>query len=204
MMTMGKATWDLQKHIDELREWETSHNTYQGFTPFQPKQSLLQGIPMDIDKKKSTMVCTQNLPKLTPQIRNELRKKGACFQCRKPGHMSRECPGPDSTPASTSSSKTTSSKGKNHREIVEEIDEEKVEESEEEEQLKKQERKKARRAKVAPSVTSSSRTPIIETDEGEEPPSYQSTRVSIMRTLAQFPPTQCSQLANSLADDEGF
>jgi len=45
MMTMGKATWDLQKHIDELREWETSHNTYQGFTPFQPKHSLSQGVP---------------------------------------------------------------------------------------------------------------------------------------------------------------
>ena len=66
MMTMGKATWDLQKHIDELRKWETSHNTYQGFNPFQPKQSLSQGVPMDIDKKKSTTVCTQNLPKLTP------------------------------------------------------------------------------------------------------------------------------------------
>ena len=97
---------------------------------------------MDVDKKKSTMVHTQNLPKLTPQVHDELRKKGACFRCRKPGHMSRECPGPNSTPVSTSSSKTTSSKGKNCREVVEETDEEKADEPEEEEQLKKQEKKK--------------------------------------------------------------
>jgi len=147
---------------------------------------------MDVDKKKSTTIHTQNLPKLTPQICDELRKKGACFRCRKPGHMSCECPGPDSTPVSTSSSKTTSGKGKNRREVVEEIDEEKAEESEEEEQPKKQERKKTRKAKVTPSVTSSSRTPIVETDEEEDPPSYQSAHISIMRTLAQFPPTQHS------------
>jgi len=140
---------------------------------------------MDVDKKKSTTVCTQNLPKLTPQICDELRKKGACFRCRKPGHMSRECPGPDSTSVLTSSSKTTSGKGKNRREVVEEIDEEKAEESDEEEQPKKQEKKKVRKTKVAPSVASSSRTPIIETDEEEDPPSYQSARASIMRTLVK-------------------
>jgi len=153
--------------------------------------------------KESTTVCIQNLPKLTPQIRDELRKKGACFGA---GSVA-ICPrmsGPDSTPISTSSSKTTSGKGKNHREVVEENDEEKAEESEEEEQPKKQERKKVRKVKATPSIASSSRTPIIETDEEEEPPSYQSARVSIMRTLAQFPPTQRSQLADSLADDEGF
>jgi len=158
-MTMGKATWDLQKHIDELHEWESSHNIYQGFTPFQPKQSLSQGVPMDVDRKKSTMVRTQNLPKLTPQLHEELRKKGACFWCRKPGHMSHECPGPDSTPIATSSSKTTSSKGKNHKEVIEEVDDEGIEGSDEE-QLKKQEKKKARKTKVTPSVASSSRTPV--------------------------------------------
>ena len=156
---------------------------------------------MDVDKKKSTTVRTQNLPKLTAQIRDELRKKGACFRCRKPGHMSRECPGPDSTLISTSSSKTTSGKGKNGREVVEEVDKEKADESEEEEQSKK---KKVRKVKATPSIASSSCTPIIETDEEEEPPSYQSARVSIMKTLTQFPPTQCSQLADSLADDEDF
>ena len=156
---------------------------------------------MDVDKKKSTTVRTQNLPKLTPQLRNELRKKGACFRCRKPGHMSRECPGPDSI---TSSSKMTSGKGKNRREVVEEDDEEKAEESEEEEQPRKQEKKRVKKAKATPSIASSSRTPIIETDDEEEPPSYQSACASIMRTLAQFPSTQRSQLADSLADDEGF
>src|SRR5882724_7584641 len=137
-MTMGKSTWDLDNHIQELRKWETSHNNYQGFTPFQPRHSSSQGIPMDVDKKKSTTVRTQNLPKLTPQIHDELRKKGTCFRCRKPGHMSCECPGPDSTLVSTSSSKTTSGKGKNRREVAEEIDKEKAEESDEEEQPKKQ------------------------------------------------------------------
>src|SRR5882724_3652429 len=124
---------------------------------------------MDVDKKKSTTVRTQNLPKLTPQIRDELRKKGACFRCRKPGHMSRECPGPDSTPISTYSLKMTSGKGKNSREVVEEIDDEKAEESDKEQQLKKQERKRTRKEKVTPSVASSSRTPMssapTETDE---------------------------------------
>jgi len=163
---------------------------------------------MDVDRKKSTTVHAQNLPKLTPQLHEELRKNGVCFQCRKPGHMSHECPGPDSTSITTSSSKMTSSKGKNCREVVEEVDDEKAEESDEEEQPKKQERKKVRKAKVTPSVTSSSCTPMStthsETDNEEDPPSYQSARVSIMRALAQFPPTQCSQLTDFLADDEGF
>jgi len=122
--------------------------------------------------------------------------------------MSPECPGPDSTPISTSSSKMTSGKGKNRKEVVEEIDDEKAEESDKEEQLKKQEKKKVRKAKVAPSVASSSHAPMStapsETDDEENPPSYQSACVSIMRTLAQFPLTQHSQLTNSLADDEGF
>src|SRR5882724_7454853 len=122
--------------------------------------------------------------------------------------MSHKCPGPDSNPNSTSSSKVTSGKGKNHREVVEEIDDEKAEESDEEEQPKKQEKKKVRKAKVAPSVASSSHAPMSttpsETDDEEDPPSYQSARISIMRMLAQFPPTQRSQLADSLADDEGF
>jgi len=142
---------------------------------------------MDVDKKKSTAVRTQNLPKLTPQIRDELRKKGACFDA---GSLVTCLAMPRSLtpPFLDLLSKTTSGKGKNHREVVEEVDDEKAEESEEEEQPKKQERKKVRKAKATPSIASSSRTPIIETDEEEEPPSYQSARVSIMRTLGSISP----------------
>jgi len=108
---MGKSTWDLQKHIDELREWGTSIITIKVLPLSNPDSLYHKGTLWTLNKKKSTAVRTQNLPKLTPQICDELRKKGACFRCRKPGHMSRECPGPDST-ISTSSSRRLLVKGR--------------------------------------------------------------------------------------------
>jgi len=105
---------------------------------------------MDVDKKKSTTVRTQNLPKLTPQLRDELRKRGACFRCRKPGHMSANAPVPTPTPSPPPRPKRLPVKGKNRREVVEEVDKEKADESEEEGQPKKQERKKVRKAKATP------------------------------------------------------
>jgi len=63
--------------------------------------------------------------------------------------MSRKCPGPDSTPISTSSSKTTSGKGKNCKEVVEENDEEKADESEEEEQPKKQDGRRLEKQRLS-------------------------------------------------------
>ncbi|KAF5347381.1 hypothetical protein D9758_011280 [Tetrapyrgos nigripes] len=44
------------------------------------------------------------LPKLTPEERDRLRKSGACFTCRQPGHMSNECL---TFPNNTSRSSTT-------------------------------------------------------------------------------------------------
>jgi hypothetical protein len=48
-------------------------------TPYQPPGGVA---PMDIDA----------IGKLTDQERERLRREGACFRCRRPGHMSRECP----------------------------------------------------------------------------------------------------------------
>jgi len=60
-MTMGKSTW-IFKHTSIRSANGKRPSVYQGFTPFQPRQSLSQGVPMDVDKKKSTTVRTQNLP----------------------------------------------------------------------------------------------------------------------------------------------
>jgi hypothetical protein len=48
-------------------------------TPYQAPGGV---VPMDIDA----------IGKLTEQERERLRREGACFRCRRPGHMSRECP----------------------------------------------------------------------------------------------------------------
>ncbi|KAF5353578.1 hypothetical protein D9758_013795 [Tetrapyrgos nigripes] len=48
------------------------------------------------------------LPKLTPEERDRLRKQGACFTCRQPGHMSNEClTFPKNTPRSSTAQNTS-------------------------------------------------------------------------------------------------
>ena len=42
---------------------------------------------MDID------VITRTYNAMTPEERTELMKKGCCFRCKKPGHLSCDCPG---------------------------------------------------------------------------------------------------------------
>jgi hypothetical protein len=34
----------------------------------------------------------KRLPKLTPEMKQQLIKEGKCFFCRKPGHMALQCP----------------------------------------------------------------------------------------------------------------
>jgi len=33
------------------------------------------------------------IPKLTPELKEQLKKEGKCFRCRKPGHLSKDCKG---------------------------------------------------------------------------------------------------------------
>ncbi|KDQ06539.1 hypothetical protein BOTBODRAFT_181505 [Botryobasidium botryosum FD-172 SS1] len=42
---------------------------------------------MDVDA-----VRTGPLPRLTDDLRDQLRREGSCFRCRQQGHMARECP----------------------------------------------------------------------------------------------------------------
>jgi Ty3 transposon capsid-like protein/Zinc knuckle len=72
------------------------------------------GEPMQIDAlrtRKSSTPSTQTLKKLSAEERTHLRNLGACFRCRRTGHISRECPS-KSKPTSGSSG---SSKNSNHQ-----------------------------------------------------------------------------------------
>jgi Ty3 transposon capsid-like protein/Zinc knuckle len=47
---------------------------------------------LEIDALRSKTFKTPKLQKLSLEERSHLRKLGACFKCRQPGHMARECP----------------------------------------------------------------------------------------------------------------
>jgi len=73
----------LQEHINELWEWGSSHNVLQRLHPLPLKPNPISRHPMDVDRKRSTTVCTQiSLNHSSTTWR--LRKKGACFHCRSP------------------------------------------------------------------------------------------------------------------------
>ena len=50
------------------------------------------GEPMQIDAMRTKTSSTPTLKKLTAEERTHLRSLGACFRCRKTGHLARECP----------------------------------------------------------------------------------------------------------------
>ena len=54
-------------------------------------------------------VITRTYNTLTPEERTEFMKKGLCFRCKKPGHLSCDCPNKKGkTPTTTTSTSTTS------------------------------------------------------------------------------------------------
>jgi len=72
MATNGDPLWLLDKHISQLCSWQSAWDTYQGLMP---RQTLSPCVPMDINHKKSTTVRTQNLPKLTPDEKERMRRE---------------------------------------------------------------------------------------------------------------------------------
>ena len=86
-------------------------------TPSTPSHSYSNeyesgGEPMHIDAMRTKTPSTPTLKKLTEEERTHLRNLGACFRCRKTGHISRECP---FKPTSGSTSISGSSKNLNHQ-----------------------------------------------------------------------------------------
>ena len=155
---------------------------------------------MDVDKKKSTSIRTQNLPKLTPEERQRCFREKLCYRCRQLGHNALNCTG---QATATTSTKTTGKdkKGKAQKEVVEESKEEEETGSEEEEVIT-QKKKKVKKAKASPKASSSRRSPpSSDADNEEDPPSYHDVRASIVRSLAHFPPDQRHRLAESISEE---
>ena len=127
---------------------------------------------MDVDKKKSTSIRTQNLPKLTPEERQRCFKEKLCYRCRQPGHNAPNC---TSQTTATTSTKTMGKdkKGKARKEVVEESKEEEETGSEEEEVVIPK-KKKVKKAKASPKASSSHRSPpSSDADNEDNPLSYQ-------------------------------
>lgn len=87
--------WEARKA--EKTNWQTrSTHTTSTFAPRAPAQRAPaqdMGVPMDVDAAHAPGASSYPpLTRLTAMEREILRQKGACFRCRGPGHMSKDCP----------------------------------------------------------------------------------------------------------------
>jgi hypothetical protein len=84
---------DLLYQLDSQFQMRASRNPFAP-NPFGPRRQIQQpshgveNVPMDVDKKTPTRTYT----KLDDRTREDLRRRGACFYCRKEGHMASACP----------------------------------------------------------------------------------------------------------------
>jgi dUTP pyrophosphatase len=92
-----REPYDLDEAMRIADRFDTIAFAYTPRAPFYPnrqqeqrpvyrKQENLGPAPMEID------TITPRFKKLTDEEREKLRRAGACFACRQPGHMANQCP----------------------------------------------------------------------------------------------------------------
>ena len=135
-----------QAHKEELRwtthqrqrarQQQSSHGTTRSHTSFAPRNhpaahgGAQQSVPMEIgnieskhddgradSKQMNAMQQHPRVSKLTDAEREQCRKKGLCFRCRRPGHMSNACP-------AYASSKSSKPNGARHSNMQQEEEQE--------------------------------------------------------------------------------
>ena len=75
-----QTQWEWAEEISRRNQCPT--HSYQPFTPASTR--IKDPNAMDVDVVR--------IGKLTPEERKQCIKKGLCFRCHKPGHLSGECP----------------------------------------------------------------------------------------------------------------
>ena len=76
-----QTQWERAEEISRRNQRPTQHS-YQSFTPTSTRTKDPNAMDVDVVW----------IGKLTPEERKRCIEKGLCFCCRKPGHLSRECP----------------------------------------------------------------------------------------------------------------